>query len=141
MNHGFNALGVAAALMVASLGLWLVPKKVPPPEAPLEAPVPIQEFTPADAGVIVLPTMRVLILGLPKPGPNQIKDAKQCKSPAEFRSGGCWLAVAKKPPCNPPEGEPRNLWEDEGLCWFPVAHARLPPTSGEPRRPGGVAGQ
>lgn len=36
MNHGFNALGVAAALMVASLGLWLVPKKASPPEEPLE---------------------------------------------------------------------------------------------------------
>lgn len=140
MNHGGNALGVAAALVVASLGLWLVPKKAQPPEAPLEAPVPMQEWT-ADAGVLVLPAIRVVILGLPKPGPNQITKLEKCRPPAKFRDGGCWLAIADEvPPCDPPPGQPRNLWAEDKRCWFPVAEAKPPPTSGEPRRPGGVAG-
>lgn len=68
---------------------------------------------------------------LPSPGPNQIKVAEKCEPPAKFRRGGCWVAISdEKPPCDPPPGRPRRLWPDEDRCWFPVAEAKPPPTSG-----------
>lgn len=136
MRHGWNALWGSAALLLGAIVLTVVPKKAKPPEAELETPVPIQEFTPADAGVIVLPTMRVVIGRLPSPGPNQ-KKPEHCDPELgeEAINNGCWMRTDVPPPC--PRGK---LWEHRDACWRPVAYAKPPPTSGDPRRPGGVAG-
>jgi hypothetical protein len=140
MKHRWNLVFGALAALLFGWALSLDRPRPAQAEVALEAPVPLQEWT-ADAGVIVLPTMKVVIGKLPSPGPNQIKESRKCEAPAQFKEGGCWLPIAgEQPPCDPAAGRQRKLWPDKGMCWFPVAEARPPPTTGEPRRHGGVAG-
>lgn len=117
-------------LGAAVVCLAIPPKKAAPgPVEPLEAPVPMQEWTTADAGPLVLP----LVAGhLPPPGPNQLRAGKCDKDMSQEEiNGGCWVATTKKPPC--PTGK---QWEHNGMCWLPVAPAKPSPTTGEPRTRG-----
>lgn len=131
MNHRANAVLSGGALVVAVIVfLSIPPRKATPVPEPLEAPVPMQEWTTADAG-----TLLPLMAGhLPPPGPNQLRAGKCDKDMSQEEiNGGCWVATTKKPPC--PTGK---QWEHNGMCWLPVAPAKPTPTTGEPR-PRGVA--
>jgi len=125
MNHQANARAVVLGLVAMTLIILFVPTPSPkaPPPSPLEAPVPLQEWTTADAGAMMA---RVVPGRLPTPGPNQLR-AGQCdpeRSEKEV-NGGCWVKTEKPPPC--PRGK---QWEHEGACWLPVAQAKPVPTSG-----------
>jgi len=127
LNHQANARLTIVAIIAATIAIAVftpVPQRTTkPPPTPLEAPVPLQEWTTADAGAWVA---SALPGRLPTPGPNQLR-AGQCdpdRSEKEV-NGGCWVKTEKPPPC--PRGK---QWEHEGACWLPVAHAKPVPTSG-----------
>lgn len=126
---------IAAGWFTVALTFDPRPKPHPVPAEAIE-PAPSLEWT-VDAGQSMATFSTIVLKKLPAPGANQITDPSKCQPPAKVVQGGCWLAVADEyPPCDPPHGKPRNLWPDNGKCWFPVAPARGAPTSGG----GGVPG-
>lgn len=124
MNHSRNwKLGLAGALAFA-LVLLVAPSPRPPPPlpSPLEAPVPLQEWTTADAG----DALRWVVLGsLPPPDPRQRKPPCRTSIGERAVNGLCWLKLAVPLPC--PEGE---AWEYEGACYAYALEAKPIPKSG-----------
>lgn len=132
-----NGLNIAVSLVAILAGGAIVslcePGAKEAAQPPMEAPVPLQEGTPAaDAG----PVLKAVLGKLPPPGPNQVKDAGKCRWPAQFLDGGCWMAVAdEKPPCTSPDGTAR-AWPHDGRCWVRYLEAKPVPQSGDPRHRG-----
>jgi hypothetical protein len=125
MNHTPNAVQALIAVFIFGAALVAVSQKPPKArvEPSLEAPVPLQKWTTADAGTLVLGA-------IPSPGPNQKRKCDPDRAEQEI-NGGCWVETTTPPPC--PRGK---QWEHEGRCWLPVAEAKPVPTSGGSSSPG-----
>ncbi len=112
------------AVLIPTVGASLAREFLfPPPAAPAVGPLPPLDFT--TDGSRYSPPIYVLFGELPDPAPNQ-KHAPCTEDVGEKEmKGACWLAIKKGPPC--PKGK---AFEDNGVCWLPVAYAARTPTSG-----------
>lgn len=124
-------LGLWVALMV---GIMVSPsqRRQPQQVTPMEAPVPLQEWTTADAGRWVAS----LVPGkLPAPDPRQLRDGCKESLGQHMLKGACWQLLAVPPPCPLSDGA---FEHDDGRCYVRVLKAAAIPTSGD-IRPHGVA--
>lgn len=136
MNHQRNALLGIAGLLIAALVLVFGPKQRPPPApppTPLEAPVPLQEWTTADAGAL---TMRLVPGTLPAADPRQKHVACKEKLAQYIINGACWQRLPVPPPCPTEDGAYEH---DDHKCYVRVLRAERSPQSGDVP-PLGVAG-
>lgn len=117
--------------IVLMLGSSLFSRQRQPATGPaLEAPVPMQEWTTADAGVFV---MRSLPGSLPAPDPRQ-KGVACKESLGQFIiNGACWQLLPVPPPCPREDGA---FEHEDRKCYVRVLRAEKTPTSGGESRPG-----
>lgn len=129
MTRVHNAVLAALGLFVGAVALTMPMRKAQEvPADGITTPIPLREWTTADAGMV----LRAVQSALPEPAPGQKTRCEADLGEVEL-NGACWMKTDVPPPC--PTGK---LWKHEGKCWRPIPKTARTPTSGE-SRPIGVA--